>query len=148
VKTMSRLSDKALECLTAADGAVRALTDVTGFALAGHAHEIAHGSGVTIRIDWKAVPVLPGVEHYARKGQITGGAERNREFYGRWMRFERKLENWQDEVLFDPQTSGGLLAAVDPEQANAILAVFESTGEPVARIGEVVEGESGALVIA
>ncbi len=148
VKTMSRLSAKALECLTAVDGAVHALTDVTGFALAGHAHEIAHGSGVTIRVDWDAVPLLPGVEHYARKGQITGGADRNRDFYGGWITFERQLEKWQDEVLFDPQTSGGLLAAVEREHAGAVLAVFESSGEPVARIGEVVEGESGALVIA
>ena len=147
VKTMSRLSARALECLTVVDRAVHALTDVTGFSLAGHAHEIAHGSGVTIRIEWNAVPVLPGVERYARKGQITGGAERNRGFYGRWVRFERELERWQDELLFDPQTSGGLLAAVAPDHSAAVLAAFEDAGEPVARIGEVVEGEPGALVI-
>ena len=147
VKTMSRLSDKALECLTVVEGAVHALTDVTGFALAGHAHEIAHGSGVTIRIEWDAVPILPGVEHYTRKGHVTGGADRNREFHGRWISFERQLEKWQDEVLFDPQTSGGLLAAVEPEHAGSVIAVFETAGEAVARIGEVVEGESGALVI-
>jgi selenide,water dikinase len=147
IATMSRLSGTALSCLTSVDGAVHSLTDITGFSLAGHAHEIAHQSGVMLRIEWDAVPILPGVERHARKGHLTGGAGRNRSFYGRWITFERAIETWQDEVLFDPQTSGGLLAAVAPEHLEGILRAFERAEEPVARIGEVTEGDPGTLVI-
>ena len=147
IASMERLNGVALSLLLSRDGAVHALTDITGFALAGHAHEMAHQSGHALRLDWQTVPVLPGVERYARKGWVTGGAGKNEGFYGAWITFEGDLAEWQRQVLFDPQTSGGLLAAVDVDQVDPLLGAFREAGEPVWRIGDVVEGKTGAIQI-
>jgi len=147
IASMERLSAGALLALRSEPGAAHALTDITGFSLAGHAHEMAHESGVGIEIDWCAAPLLSGVERYARKGWVTGGADRNESFYGPWITFERKIERWEREVLFDPQTSGGLLAAVAPNKAEAVIEAFQKEAEPAWNIGKVVEANPGTLII-
>jgi selenide,water dikinase len=147
IASMERLGGGAVRALRSEPGVVHALTDVTGFSLAGHAHEMAHESGVGIEIEWCAVPLLPGVERYARKGWVTGGAGRNAEFYGRWITFRTEIERWQREVLFDPQTSGGLLAAVAPADVDAILDAFKKNSEPAWILGNVTDANPGTLTV-
>jgi selenide,water dikinase len=147
IASMTRLSGKASELLRARPGATHALTDVTGFSLAGHAHEMALQSALSLRIAWGTVPRLPGAEEYSRKGFLTGGGRRNDAYYGPRLTIERTLADWERLLLFDPQTSGGLLAAVDPAAADALVASFEAAGEPVFRIGTAEAGEAGRIVV-
>jgi len=146
VAVMAALNRAAGEAL-AASGAVHALTDVTGFALAGHGHEVAHASGLALEIAWESVPLLPGAASYARGGFVPGGTGRNEDYYERFVTFRRALSEWERKLLFDPQTSGGLLACVAAGSAAAIVADLEAAGESVARIGTAGAGEPGAIVV-
>lgn len=148
IDSMTRLSSGAARIFRESWPAVHALTDITGFALVGHAHEMAHASHVALRIDWTAVPLLPGAARYAASGFVTGGSSRNRAFYGAWTDVHRPLEDADRALLHDPQTSGGLLAAVDPAAVDAVLARFREAGEPVHRIGEARSGPPGRIEIA
>jgi selenide,water dikinase len=147
IESMERLSRAAKRLLCDAGSAVHALTDVTGFALAGHAHEVAEQSRVSLRIRFRDVPLLPGAERYAREGLAPGGAGKNEEFYGARIRYGRPFETWERRLLFDPQTSGGLLAAVDGAAAGALVESFRRAGEPVWRIGEALGGEPATLIL-
>lgn len=148
VSSMARLSAVAARAFREAWPDVHALTDVTGFGLVGHAHEMAHASMCGLRVRFEALPLLSGTEGYARAGFLTGGAGRNQEFYGAWTIEESPRELWQRQVLWDPQTSGGLLAAVDPEAVPRLLDAFEEVQEPVWTVGEVVAGRPGEILIA
>ncbi len=129
--------------LAAIDG-VHALTDVTGFGLAGHALEIARGSGCTVEIDWNAVPLLEGVSPLARDGFVTGASGRNWAAYGAEVSLDSALPAEAQALLSDPQTSGGLLVSCSPESVDAVLAVFKQHGfHAASRIGRVV-APSGA----
>ena len=145
IASMARLSAKASKLLVEAWPAVHALTDVTGFALLGHGHEVAHQSGVTLVFDWARLPWLPGAEHYARKGHLTGGSKRNDAYYGEYLDLRRPLESWERALLTDPQTSGGLLCAVDPAAVDALVERFRASNDPVWRVGEVVAGKAGTI---
>lgn len=126
---------------------VHAMTDITGFGLAGHAHEMAHLSGLALRLNWEALPWIPGVEMYAEQWIFPGGTERNEAYYSRWIRIERGLKEWQRQLLFDPQTSGGLLIAVAPEKRTALLDALAAADQPAWVVGEAVEGEAGGIVV-
>src|SRR5690606_35767120 len=102
--------------------AVQAMTDVTGFGLLGHLAEMAEGSSVLARVNESAVPRLPGVEHYLAAGCIAGGTARNFASYGH--KSSDMREHWRS-LLCDPQTSGGLLVAVDPANEQAFLEVAQ-----------------------
>ncbi|TMD58100.1 MAG: selenide, water dikinase SelD [Chloroflexi bacterium] len=126
---------------------VRGGTDVTGFGLIGHAYEMAMASGVALRIDSARVPVLPGALKYAERGMRSGGLSRNTEYFldaGR-VRFEAELSPSLQDVLLDPQTSGGLLLAVSPDVSEMFERECGTRGVTPARIGEVVAG-SGVSV--
>ncbi len=123
-----------------------ALTDVTGYSLLGHAHEMAAASGVALRIPASGVPVLPGALEYAAQGIVTGGAGRNRKYLADKVRIADGVAEALQHVLFDPQTSGGLLFAVAPDKASEIEARFEAVKLPVWRIGEAVEGRGVEVV--
>ena len=86
-------------------------------------------------------------ERYAREGMVPGGTSRNESYYGAWTEWARPLETWERLLLFDPQTSGGLLAAVDGAGADAVLSALSTAGEPAWRIGSVVAGRAGALIV-
>jgi len=121
--------------------AVRALTDVTGFGLLGHALEMARGSGLGIQIDGGRVPLLPGVEALVRDGVRTGASTRNWASYGEGVDLPAELPDWRRDLLTDPQTSGGLLVSVAADQAEAVLAQVRAAGfEAAAVVGRVVEG--------
>lgn len=111
---------------------VTAMTDVTGFGLLGHLVEMADGAGLTARLDYSAVPRLPGVEHYLAEGCVPGGTLRNFESYGDKI---GALSEEQKQLLCDPQTSGGLLVAVEPAGEAEFLALAAELGLTLAPIG-------------
>jgi selenide,water dikinase len=120
---------------------VHAVTDVTGFGLLGHGLEMCRGSGVAAVIRAADVPLLPGVEALAREGFITGASGRNWASYGADVRLPAGMADWQRALLSDPQTSGGLLIAVAPEQAGRILSMVQDAGfARAAAIGTVSAG--------
>jgi selenide,water dikinase len=139
-EVMAALNRAAGEVL-AASGAVHALTDVTGFGLLGHAWEMAEGSGVSMRIRAGSVPVLEGVHDLAAKGVVPGGSKANLEWVTPNTRFAASLPPTTPMVLADAQTNGGLLAAVDPARAEALLAALRAAGVKAAAIGEVGPGD-------
>ncbi|WP_332744729.1 selenide, water dikinase SelD [Hydrogenophaga sp.] len=124
--------------LAALDG-VHALTDITGFGLAGHVMEMARGSSTTVRIDMARVPLIAGVRELAAAGMVTGASGRNWAAYGHEVRLGAGLQPVDQALLSDPQTSGGLLVACAPEAVQAVLAIFEKHGFAGATdIGEIV----------
>jgi selenide,water dikinase len=112
---------------------VHALTDVTGFGLLGHALEICRGSGLAAQITAEP-PLLMGVEPLARAGVRTGASTRNWASYGADVRLPAGLPDWRRDLLTDPQTSGGLLIAVAPEAANAVLDLVRARGFTAAAV--------------
>jgi selenide,water dikinase len=126
---------------------VHALTDVTGFGLLGHLLEICRGSGVGARVAFDSVPLLPGVLALARAGMITGGSERNWAGYGAEVSWHARGDAATRDLLTDPQTSGGLLAACAPAAVEEVLAVFRNEGfEHAAVVGEITAGVPHVVV--
>lgn len=126
---------------------IHAVTDVTGFAVLGHAREMAVGSGVSIRIDHARIAYLPGAVEAARGGFLSGGLKNNRDFVEGCAAFADSVPEEFRALLFDPQTSGGLLVSIAPEAADAAQAALERRGLPVRRIGEVVARRSPLIEI-
>lgn len=147
IASMARLSANAARLLREAHPHVHALTDVTGFSLAGHAHEMAQLSNLALRFRVDELPVLSGAETAARAGLVPGGGKRNEAYYSAFVTAKRELPRWQTELLYDPQTSGPLLAAVDPSHAAAVVAAFRAAGEPVWVVGEAFAGKVGLIEI-
>ncbi len=131
----------------AAVDSVHAMTDVTGFGLLGHALEMCRGSGMTARIRFDALPLLGGVASLAREGYRTGAATRNWESYGEDVTLSPGLADWQRDLMCDPQTSGGLLVAVAPDDAVKVLGQMHAAGfGQAAVIGEMLDGQAGVEV--
>jgi len=133
--------------LAALEG-VHALTDVTGFGLAGHGLEIARGAGCTVRIDWDQVPLLGGVRELAAQGLVTGASGRNWAAYGAEVALPDGFATSDQALLTDPQTSGGLLVSCAPQTLDAVLAVFRRHGfERAAVVGCIeAKGDAGLVV--
>ena len=122
---------------------VHAMTDVTGFGLAGHALEMARGSGHDLRIDWSAVPLLEGVSALAEGGNITGASGRNWASYGPEVTLPQGFDPVAQALASDPQTSGGLLVACDPATAPKVMAIFAAHGfTRAAVIGQVADAST------
>lgn len=133
--------------LAALDG-VHALTDITGFGLAGHALELARGAGLTACIDWARVPLLAGVAELAARGMITGASGRNWAGFGEQVRLPAEFDDTRRALLTDPQTSGGLLVSCDAASVADVLAVFRRHGfEAAAEIGEITPAQPGAALV-
>ena len=145
VESMARLNRRASEL--AQRHRARAMTDITGFGLVGHALEMAKLSGVDFRLNMDALALLPGTLDYARGGVFPGGMERNREYYSQWLRVECELAQHEYNLLFDPQTSGGLLMSVAAERAGDLLADLRAADEEAFVLGDVVAG-SGHIAVA
>ncbi len=129
----------------AGEASAHAMTDVTGFGLLGHAREMASRSGVRLVIEAASVPALPGGLAYAAQGIVTGGGERNREGLAGHVSIEAKIDPAVEHLLYDPQTSGGLLIALAPAAAEAMVARLHADGLPGASVGR-VEAGTGVLV--
>jgi selenide,water dikinase len=127
---------------------VHALTDVTGFGLAGHLLELARGSNCTAHIDWSQVPLLSNVQQFADDGVITGASGRNWESYGSEVSTPSDFSVAQQALLTDPQTSGGLLVSCSPDCAKEVLNIFNQHHFLGARvIGQMSKRQERALVI-
>ena len=121
---------------------VHAVTDVTGFGLAGHLLEMCRGAGVSAEVDFSAVPLIEVARGFAEAGVATGASRRNWAGYGPDVHLADDLAPWQQVMLTDPQTSGGLLVACDAASADAVLDTFRAEGFAAAAvIGRVVKGE-------
>ena len=125
---------------------VHAATDVTGFGFLGHLHEMM-GDRLACRIDAKAVPVLPGAWEAAEGFLYTAAGQRNRNHTGPFVQFE-KVPFAMEEILFDPQTSGGLLLAAAPQDAAGLEAELQAAGLPAAIVGEICKKDENMTEIA
>lgn len=139
VEWMTLLNKQAAEL--ALEFGVKGATDVTGFSLLGHGVEMAQASEVGLRIQYADVPFVSGAQKYGKDFTFPGGASDNKLFYGDKLKFDDGLEEWQRMLLFDPQTSGGLLLSVPAEKLDGFLAKAEEMEQAAWVIGEVVEGE-------
>ena len=120
---------------------VHALTDITGFGLAGHTLELARGAGVQVRIDWTRTPLVVGASALAEQGYITGASGRNWASYGSEISLPATFSEVDKALLSDPQTSGGLLVSCSANSAAEVLAIFRAQGfGDAAVIGEVIPG--------
>jgi len=152
---LNRVAAEALHELEArvGKGSVHAVTDVTGFGLLGHAREMALGDAasgiapVAIEIVAADVPLLPGALDAARQGMISGGLKNNREFLRDCVDFATHVAEDNRALLFDPQTSGGLLIALAPDQEEAARILLEGHGVSAKRIGRVVPKTSKLLIV-
>lgn len=125
---------------------VQALTDVTGYGILGHAYEMAAASGACFRFSASALPTLPGALEYAYRGITTGGAVRNRRYLEDKVDLSADVSEETRHILFDPQTSGGLLFAADPKVGTIIESKFADSGQPLWLVGDVTEGSGVAVV--
>jgi selenide,water dikinase len=146
VESMLRLNRAAGEL--AAQAGLRGATDITGYGLLGHAGELARASAAGLRIELARVPLLPGAHEYARRGIVPGGLGRNRSYLleDGFVTLAGGLDPARAELLFDPQTSGGLLLAVPEERAALLQAQLQEAGEQSWEIGAVVEGQGIEVV--
>ena len=150
IAAMTRLNQAAAEALReiddrpAAPRPIHAVTDVTGFSFLGHAREMslgdpAHGvEAVSFEIDHAAFEYFPGAVEAARDGHLSGGLKNNRAFIGDCAAFDPNVSSEHQDLLFDPQTSGGLLVAIAPDAADAALAALRRHGVSAHRVGRVV----------
>ncbi len=126
---------------------VHACTDVTGFSLMGHLSQVARASGVTARVHAGHLPLLPGAWELARRGVGPGGTDRNRAYYGEYVSLPSGADDALIRLLFDPQTSGGLLLSVPESQGEALVAALTDSGVLGVSIGEIMGLSSGGVQV-
>ncbi len=139
VRSMARLNRGAARA--AREVEVHACTDITGFSLLGHSLEMAEQSGVALRFSFRALPLLPGAQDYAEQSLFPGGSCRNRDAYTEKVRFAAEIPEEMRMLLFTPETSGGLLLAVDAASAERLVARLHASGEDGWVVGEAIPGE-------
>jgi len=146
IRVMETLNRAASEAMV--EVGVHACTDITGYGLLGHLHELAAASGVAARIRAGAVPMLPQARALARAGAIAGGTARNFEFLQDKVAYDGSLDEETRLLLADAQTSGGLLMAVCPDRVDTLEAALRQRGvATVARIGELLAGPAGRITV-
>jgi selenide, water dikinase len=150
---MIRLNRDAAEALrelnaaSANDTGVHAVTDITGFGLLGHAREMAIGSGISMEIEYVRIAYLSGAVEAARGKFFSGGLQNNRDFLEGCIEFAASVPEEFRALLVDPQTSGGLLAAIAPKVADAAMSALERRGIPARVIGKIVAQRSPLIEI-
>jgi selenide,water dikinase len=144
VESMLKLNRTASELLQTLGA--HACTDVSGFALLGHACEMAEKSGTRLRFHAREIPFLPGAEQYAEMWLFPAGTAHNHSAYKGQVRFAPDLAEETQQLLYTPETSGGLLAAVPPNRLDDLKARFADAGQPLWVIGEVLEGRGIEVV--
>ena len=146
IAALIHLNKDAARCMR--DFEIHAVTDVTGFGLAGHALEIAKGSGICLEIEVQALPVMDQALEMYRKGVNTGVNVFNQRLAAKHTRFAGKLPPWHEQILYDPQTSGGLLIALPAEQASELVQVLNKIPTPAADvIGRTVPMEEDIYLV-
>lgn len=144
IESMAHLNKAASEAMM--EVGVHAGTDITGFGLLGHLHEMALGSGVAASVSMGSVPVWDSALDYSRDRVRPGRTEDVIADLERWVDWGRADDAWQG-VLADPQTSGGLLMALPQDRADALLAALETRGEAGAVVGRIVQGTAGHVAV-
>jgi len=146
VKSMTTLNRKASELMQ--ETGVHACTDVTGFGLLGHAAEMIEGTDVGMAIHSSMVPFFPEAREFAEMGMIPGGLHRNREFRLNMVELAKEVPGYLADILFDPQTSGGLLISVSEPKAPVLLDRMHQEGiAEAAIIGEVIAEPKGKIIV-
>jgi selenide, water dikinase len=145
VDSMTQLNRDASETMLRHDP--HACTDITGFGLIGHAHEMAEASGVTIVLRAANVPLLEGAREAVEKGYLTGGGSATRRYMKDRVRIAESVGETMTSLLFDPQTSGGLLIAVAPNHAPPLRAALKKNHPHAAVVGECVARRDAPIVI-
>lgn len=146
-KAMSGLNRAAAEALMTLGDAVHSVTDITGFGFLGHALEMASASCASLKIRSHSIEPLDGALECIRRGFIAGGLKKNREFVGDCAAFDAGVSPELQQLLFDPQTSGGLLASVHPQSAEIACTLLVKAGCAAMRVGEVVTKTSPPISI-
>jgi selenide,water dikinase len=141
---MKRLNKTASEL--AQEFELRGGTDITGFGLMGHGTEMSRGAGVKLRIKFSDVPFTSAARKFAEQGTFPGGSIDNRKFYSPHVTFTAQLQKWEQTLLFDAQTSGGLLLCVPAAKADAFAKRAVELEQPAWRIGEVAEGQGIEII--
>lgn len=145
-KSMSTLNRKASEIMQ--EIGANACTDITGFGLLGHAAEMVEGTNVGMVIYANSVPIFPEAKELAAMGMIPGGLHRNRDFRKPMVEFKPEVDEFQSEILFDPQTSGGLLISVSEDKAQGMLDRLHQAGvAEAAFVGEVVDNPKAKIIV-
>jgi selenide,water dikinase len=145
-KYMATLNKKASELMQ--EVGVHACTDITGFGLLGHACQIAQNSRVGINVNSGSIPVFTEVEEFAKAGLCPGGLYRNREFYGKMVEFSNQVPDYIQDILFDAQTSGGLLIILAPDNAKLLMSKLQKAGvQDAAIIGEIISKPIGKILV-
>jgi selenide, water dikinase len=139
VRWMKRLNREAAQL--ANEFELRAGTDITGFSLLGHSYEMAAASRALFRFDSERIPFISGARRYADLWAFPGGAADNSLYFGRYVNFDKRVDETLQMMLFDPQTSGGLLLAVPGERVDDLLARAVEMDQPAWVVGEVLEGQ-------
>jgi selenide,water dikinase len=137
MKTLNRAAAHAAEA-----AACIAMTDITGFGFLGHAHEMAHLGGVNFRIFLSKLTWLPGALDYGKAGAFPGGMANNLNYFSPWVSFDEGIGQLEQDMLWTPETSGGLLAAVSPDQVET----FQTHLEDAVVVGEVLPGDGHIIV--
>jgi selenide,water dikinase len=144
--SMVQLNDTGRDAML--EAGAHAATDITGFGLAGHAFEMAEGSGVTLVLELSRLPLLPGVERLAHKPYLTRASRTNAAYVAEGLRIEGRPDSTRLEVFYDAQTSGGLLISVPGDRADDLVADAQKRGMAAACVvGEVLERTDKALVV-
>lgn len=146
IETMISLNDIAAEGMSMTS--VNSCTDITGFGFLGHVFEMAKGSDVSIVINSKNIPIIEGTIENAKMGLVPAGAYRNQGFIGDNVEFEKDIPVYMRDILFDPQTSGGLLISIEKEKANRLLDFYsENLKTEFNIVGEVIEKQEKYLIV-
>ena len=146
VRSMTTLNKKAAELMRTAD--VHACTDVTGFSLMGHGYGMIANSKLGMAINISSIPIFAAARDFATMGFVPGGARRNMEYYRSHIEQACEISDEMRDILFDPQTSGGLLMAIPPDKAEDLLKKLRSSGiKEAAIIGQIVDKPKGKIVL-
>ena len=144
--SVAALNNTAMEVALERSYSLNACTDVTGFGICGHSFEMARGSGLRVELNYAALPFYEYAQEMYRKGETTGSNQDNRDLMAGHLEILPHLVKEQEELLFDPQTSGGLLLSLPESQAEELVEALRLKGVHAVRIGRVVEGAGVAVV--
>jgi selenide,water dikinase len=147
VESMTTLNKRAAELVATSKYQVHALTDVTGFGLIGHAREMALASNAALRLFPKNISILPGALECIRAGHVPGGLKANREFAECMVGYESAISDEIKNLLFDPQTAGGLLISVAEVDCEQLVVALQTSGVPARYIGNVTESQKPLIRI-
>jgi selenide,water dikinase len=145
VETMAQLNRKSSEI--ALRFGVHTMTDVTGFGIAGHICEVAKASRIAVQLDHLRLPLLPGAEQYSHAGYCAAGLTSNRTHFEKWMAISAVVNSDIQNILFDPQTSGGLLLFVDPPAASGLTAALRDAQIDAVEVGFTSEPREHLLTV-